>query len=324
MSLLSYNELCKLVERGVITNVEHDQINATSIDITLGETMLFESAMGEVAPLDYRAREALPTSPQYLTQQGIFLAPGEFVLAQSQQVFNLPNDISAEYKLKSSMARIGLEHLNAGWCFVAGTKVSMLDGSEKPIEEIKEGEEVYSLDSEGRVRAGKVTRAGKTADVSSTVRVVLDDGAHFDCTADHRIMLRDGAYAKASDLTAGQALMPLNRRYDNATGHENHKVSEVLRIEHETPVPVYDITVETYRNFALSAGVFVHNCDAGWNGSVLTLELKNMTKFHTILLRPGDRIGQMVFFKHAPVPAGRSYAARGRYNGDKTVSGVKE
>lgn len=33
------------------------------------------------------------------------LMPGEFILAQSVEVFNLPDDLSAEYKLKSSMAR---------------------------------------------------------------------------------------------------------------------------------------------------------------------------------------------------------------------------
>jgi dCTP deaminase len=63
--------------------------------------------------------------------------------------------------------------------------------------------------------------------------------------------------------------------------------------------------------------------DAGWNGSVLTLELKNVTNYHEIELRRGDRIGQVIFFEHESVPADRSYAARGRYNGDKSVSGIK-
>ena len=64
-------------------------------------------------------------------------------------------------------------------------------------------------------------------------------------------------------------------------------------------------------------------CDNGWNGSVLTLELKNESRFHTIRLRHGDRIGQMIFHKTSPVPQDRSYAARGRYNGDISVQQVK-
>jgi dCTP deaminase len=110
---------------------------------------------------------------------GIIMQSNDFILAQSIEVFNLPEDISAQYRLKSSMARIGLEHLNAG------------------------------------------------------------------------------------------------------------------------------------------------HCDAGWNGSVLTLELKNVTRYHAIHLKAGDPIGQMVFWRHEPVPADKSYAARGRYNGDMTVAGVR-
>jgi len=50
----------------------------------------------------------------------------------------------------------------------------------------------------------------------------------------------------------------------------------------------------------------------------------DITQCQRILIRPGDAIGQMVFFRHKPVPQERSYAARGRYNGDKTVETIKE
>lgn len=196
MSLMSYTALVGLVQRGVITGVEDDCINSTSIDITLGTTLQIERGDNEgpggpVSPYYALAqhpqpiglRERTPLAHHQYTmdyEEGYVLRPGEFVLAHSVQVFNLPPTISAEYKLKSSMARIGLEHLNAGWC------------------------------------------------------------------------------------------------------------------------------------------------DAGWHGSTLTLELKNMTRAHSIRIRPGDRIGQVVFFKHDVVPANRSYAVRGRYNNDVSVSGVKE
>lgn len=59
--------------------------------------------------------------------------------------------------------------------------------------------------------------------------------------------------------------------------------------------------------------------DAGWNGSVLTLEFVNHNQYHSIRIKPGQKAGQMIFFKHEEVPADRSYAARGQYNGHKTV-----
>ena len=43
-------------------------------------------------------------------------------------------------------------------------------------------------------------------------------------------------------------------RYGN-----NHKVRCVIPVELDTPVPVYDLEVDQWHNFALSAGVFVHN-----------------------------------------------------------------
>ena len=178
--LLSYDELISLIEDGVIQNAKLDAVNSASIDIHLGRRILVERASDGYVVLDYAKRDRPIMDEVVLDEHGYVLKPGEFILAESVEVFNLPNTISAEYKLKSSMARIGLEHLNAGWC------------------------------------------------------------------------------------------------------------------------------------------------DAGWHGSVLTLELKNMSRYHMIRIRPGDAIGQMVFFRHAPVPEQRSYAARGRYNGNLSVSTIRK
>jgi deoxycytidine triphosphate deaminase len=184
MSLLSYDELMALVARGVITGVDPDYVNATSIDITIGNKILYEDNSGGMQSYNHvvlKDRKPLAMIEWDLEKSGPFdLHPRQFILAQSAQTFNLPNDISCEYKLKSSMARIGINHCLAGWC------------------------------------------------------------------------------------------------------------------------------------------------DAGWNGSVLTLEFMNVTTNHIIQLNPGDKIGQMIFFSHRMVPDDRSYAARGRYNNDKEVKGIKE
>jgi len=176
--LLSYNEICELIEQGVIEGADYENVNSASLDIRMGSEIKIEILNNDVISL--RDKDQLSMYSWSLLQARYMLKPTEFILAHSFEVFHLPDNISAEYKLKSSMARIGLEHLNAGWC------------------------------------------------------------------------------------------------------------------------------------------------DAGWNGSVLTLELKNMTRSHAIGLNYGDKIGQIVFFKHTPVPEDKSYAVRGRYNGDKTVTGVKK
>ena len=174
--LLSYIEICELIEQGVVEGAEYESVNSSSLDIHLGSRLKIEAQTLGVTTISLRNKEPLK---MFDSKIPYILEPGEFILTESREIFHLPNNISAKYKLKSSTARIALEHLNAGWC------------------------------------------------------------------------------------------------------------------------------------------------DAGWHGSVLTLELKNMTQWHNIRLNEGDAIGQLVFFKHTPVPEDKSYAARGRYNNDKTVTGAK-
>jgi deoxycytidine triphosphate deaminase len=61
--------------------------------------------------------------------------------------------------------------------------------------------------------------------------------------------------------------------------------------------------------------------DPGYNGT-LTLEFKNMSNFHSILLRPGDRIGQLVFFQGQEVSIEQSYRTKGNYNNNTTVAQI--
>lgn len=54
--------------------------------------------------------------------------------------------------------------------------------------------------------------------------------------------------------------------------------------------------------------------DPGFNGRI-TLELKNNSQFHKLILEPGMKIGQIKFFEHQPVPLEHSYRTKGQYNG---------
>lgn len=111
MGLISYNGLVQLVESGVI-NAKPENINGASIDITLGNVMRFEGVNPRT--IDIGGESPIPM----IFEEGdqFYIRPGEFCLAESREVFNLPNNIAAEYKLKSSLARNGLNHLLAGWC----------------------------------------------------------------------------------------------------------------------------------------------------------------------------------------------------------------
>jgi len=176
--LLSHNELLKLIEDGVIS-ASPENINAASIDLTLDDTILLEEPLRFSSVIDLKGKENIGTKEFNLSEQGYIISPGEFILASTKEVFNLPNNISAEYKLKSSMARNGLDHANAGWA------------------------------------------------------------------------------------------------------------------------------------------------DAGFNNSKLTLEFKNISKKHSLIIKAGMKCGQMVFFRHEPVPDHASYATKGHYNNQTMVTASK-
>lgn len=116
MSLLSYYDLCDLVAGGVIGPVPHDHINAASIDVRLGPDIFTEHNTGK-GVVSLRDREQLSGVVTKLAEGSHYdLRPGEFILAHTMETFNLPLDIAAEFKLKSSGARVGLENALATWC----------------------------------------------------------------------------------------------------------------------------------------------------------------------------------------------------------------
>jgi dCTP deaminase len=114
-SLLSHHELLELIESGVIT-ANSSQVKGSSIDITLDDVLLLEDTPKFNAVVDLKGGESIETREFRMTEShGYQMLPGEFLLGSTVERFNLPEYLSAEYKLKSTQARNGSEHLGAGW-----------------------------------------------------------------------------------------------------------------------------------------------------------------------------------------------------------------
>ena len=114
--LISYNELCEFAERCVISPVDPKDINGTSIDVHLGPKVLREAPVPrEIATVSLRDKQNVHWLETDSTKGFYDLLPGEFILAHTVEVFNLPADISAEFKLNSLGARIGLDNALATW-----------------------------------------------------------------------------------------------------------------------------------------------------------------------------------------------------------------
>jgi tRNA-splicing ligase RtcB (3'-phosphate/5'-hydroxy nucleic acid ligase) len=180
-------------------------------------------------------------------------------------------------------------------CFRGDTRIPLLSGTQMSLRDMAEAGGfwwVYSLDSAGQIVPGKAL-ALKTRENAELMRIVVSGGDEIICTPDHQFMLTDGTYREARDLRFNESLMPFHKnhihfdntpenlealdagehsRYHRTVGHSfanaspefqalaghNHKVISAEHISERADV--YCLKVEGYHNFALAAGVFVHNC----------------------------------------------------------------
>lgn len=142
-------------------------------------------------------------------------------------------------------------------CFTGDTKIRLVDGRSLTfLEIIKEFNEnkinyVYSFnESTQKIEPKPIINAWCTQKNAPIMKVVLDNGEEIRCTLNHKFMNRDGSYTEAKDLKPLDSMMPLYTKISQKIAY-----IEFLN-EFED---VYDITVQDNHNFALDAGVFVHN-----------------------------------------------------------------
>jgi dCTP deaminase len=112
--MLTYTELCALVDEGHLIGVDREHINAASIDLHLADSFLMEDSKPRVVDLSQKQgpplREATKSADGSVT-----LFPGEVLLAKTVEVFNLPDDIAGLFILRSTPARAFLNHMHSGW-----------------------------------------------------------------------------------------------------------------------------------------------------------------------------------------------------------------
>ena len=105
--ILCDHEILDLCNQGMVEGFDPDLINPASLDVRLGDTLLIESAQSRDLvqyPLAWHS-EANPYE----------MKPGQFLLAPTRETFNIPDTIAAEFRLKSSRAREGLDQALAVW-----------------------------------------------------------------------------------------------------------------------------------------------------------------------------------------------------------------
>ncbi|MBI2773957.1 MAG: DNA gyrase subunit A [Chloroflexi bacterium] len=176
----------------------------------------------------------------------------------------LAQDFTVRYPLIQGQGNFG--------CFSGDTKVELTNGDQKTFIELIEmtrhgvRADVFTIDQHRNVRLKPVRAPRLVKRDDAVVKVTLSTGNEIVCTPDHRFMLRDGTYREARSLKTKDQLMPFAR---TAIPERLHRTGafpipaslqvRVDKVEAAGKADVYDLTVDITQNFALSAGVFVHN-----------------------------------------------------------------
>jgi deoxycytidine triphosphate deaminase len=277
------------------------------------------------------------------------IPPNSFALARTVEYFRIPRSVLVVTLGKSTYAR----------CFSGDTRVALVDGSSRTLEEMARGHDAgelyfgYSLGARGRVIVS-LLEAPRFIGRDALVEIGLDNGELVRATPDHEFLRRDGRMIRAHALRAGDSLMPLYRDllggyervyqplegfmcptgrlaqpidFDrrNECGYRNHKVVSVrpLKGDHD----VYCLTVPETGNFALEAGIFVSNCGIIVNVTPLepeweghvTLEFSNTTPLPAKIYAD-EGVAQMLFFE-SDEACETSYKDRGgKYQGQRGVT----
>ena len=157
---------------------------------------------------------------------------------------------------------------SAGGCFSGDTKVSLADGRELSfIELIKEQEEgkknfCYTVLKDNTIGQAEILNPRLTKEHTDVVKVVLANDDEIICTPDHQFMVASGEYREAQKLQTGDELWTRHKETPATVNGSprllsNERVRKVEQLDEK--IAVYDIEVPNTHNFALSAGVFVHN-----------------------------------------------------------------
>lgn len=103
MSVLCDNSIMRNVQDyKMIDPFTVEQLNPASYDLRIGPNIVCEDTDGSLYEC-YVGTE-------------FKVLPGERLLAQSMETFNIPSNVAAHVYLKSSRAREGWDHALAGWC----------------------------------------------------------------------------------------------------------------------------------------------------------------------------------------------------------------
>lgn len=102
------DDLYHLLDLDIITGVKEDSVTPISIDVRLHDRILVEQGIDKYIT---RLHNKNTMDERILSQHSYTeIKPSGFILAGLDELVNLPNDLTAVFHLRSSLARLGVNH----------------------------------------------------------------------------------------------------------------------------------------------------------------------------------------------------------------------
>src|SRR5687767_11693702 len=172
-------------------------------------------------------------------------------------------------------------------CLVAGTQVSMADGSRKPIESVRPGDQVLSCYADGSFRAAEVVETHSSVVRRNVVEITTRNGRILASTPEHSHF----AYASDEELALASPNRPMRLRSGAVEFREypagaikpgmvmlqSDGLTDMVKTVEHFPSPgtkVFDLDVVPTHNF-VAGGLVTHNSIYRFRGA----EVGNMNEF---------------------------------------------
>jgi hypothetical protein len=128
-----------------------------------------------------------------------------------------------------------------GGCFAMDTKVSLLDGREMSIadvrDEMNEGKELWTYSAHpetGKVVPGLISWAGVTQESAEVMKLTLDNGEEIVCTPDHKFPVYGKGFVRADQLNHNESMIPLYRKKEHISDHKKLDYEQYFDNEDKT------------------------------------------------------------------------------------------
>jgi len=200
---------------------------------------------------------ALDKMNQLILSSEWFLAHGE--MSGKTNLIYRPNKHIEFVTASSNNQIIG----RAIFCLDGETIIKTTEGYSKLVDLVDKDIKVISVDDMGKKVISDRCTVKPTIKTSEEYQIELEDGTIIKCTSNHKLLLKNGSYKEAQNLTEEDELAEIQVTYEEFIS--SMKIKSIKKVILAEPKQYYDIIeAAPYHNFIIKTNnseIISHNCN---------------------------------------------------------------